>query len=60
MSSLTKTGKRYEELLDEQLKENKKLERINQKIEKLEIIERIGIKEVKSKILDEAKAFKRI
>ena len=60
MSSLTKTGKRYEELLDEQLKENKKLERINQKIEKLEIKERIGIKEVKSKILDEAKAFKRI
>lgn len=60
MSSLTKTGKRYEELLDEQLKENKKLERINQKIEKLEIIERIGIKEVKSKILDEAKAFKRM
>lgn len=60
MSSLTKTGKRYEELLDEQLKENKKLERINKKIEKLEIIERIGIKEVKSKILDEAKAFKRI
>lgn len=60
MPSLTKTGKRYEELLDEQLKENKKLERINQKIEKLEIIERIGIKEVKSKILDEAKAFKRI
>ena len=60
MSSLTKTGKRYEELLDEQLKENRKLERINQKIEKLEIIERIGIKEVKSKILDEAKAFKRI
>ena len=60
MSSLTKTGKRYEELLDEQLKENKKLERVSQKIEKLEIIERIGIKEVKSKILDEAKAFKRI
>ena len=60
MPSLTKTGKRYEELLDEQLKENKKLERINQKIEKLEIIERIGIKEVKSEILDEAKAFKRI
>ena len=60
MPSLTKTGKRYEELLDEQLKENKKLERINQKIEKLEIIERIDIKEVKSKILDEAKAFKRI
>lgn len=60
MPSLTKTGKRYEELLDEQLKENRKLERINQKIEKLEIIERIGIKEVKSKILDEAKAFKRI
>ena len=60
MPSLTKTGKRYEELLEEQLKENKKLERINQKIEKLEIIERIGIKEVKSKILDEAKAFKRI
>ena len=31
MSSLTKIGKRYEELLDELLKENKKLEKIHKK-----------------------------
>ena len=37
MSSLTKIEKRYEELLEE----NKKLEKINQKIEEHEIIEEL-------------------
>ena len=41
MSSLTTTEKRYEELLEKQ----KKLEKINQKIKKHEILERINIKE---------------
>ena len=40
MSSLTKIEKRYEELLEQ----NKKLEKINPKIEKHEIIKRINIK----------------
>ena len=56
MSSLTKIEKRYEELLEEQ----KKLEKINNKIKKHEIIERINIKEIESEILDETKALEKI
>ena len=60
MSSLIKIEKRYEQLLDELLEENKKLEKINRKIEKHEIIERICIKKVESEILDETKALEEI
>ena len=56
LSSLTKIEKRYEELLEE----NKKLEKINQKIEKHEIIEIINIKEIESEILDETKTLEKI
>ena len=56
MSSLTKMEKRYEKLLKELLEEYKKLEKINQKIEKHEIIERINIQETESEILDEKKS----
>ena len=38
MSSLTKIGKRYEELLEELLEKHKKLEKINKRIEKFENI----------------------
>ena len=60
MSRLIKIEKRYEEFLDELLEENKKLEKINKKIEKHEIIERINIKEIESEILDETKALEEI
>ena len=45
---------------DELSEENKELEKINQKIEKHEIIERINIKEIESEILDETKALEEI
>ena len=60
MSSLTKTEKRYEELLEELSEEQKKLKKINKKIEKHEIIGRINIKKIESEILDETKALKEI
>ena len=41
MSSLIKIEKRYKELLEELLKEQKTLEKISQKIEKHEMIERL-------------------
>ena len=44
MSSLIKIEIGYKELVDELLEENKKLEEINQNIEKHEIIERINRK----------------
>ena len=44
MSSLTKMKKRYEELLEELLEEQKELEKIDNKIMKHEIIERLNIK----------------
>ena len=55
MSSLIKIEERYEELLEELLEENKNLEKIYQRIEKHEIIERINIKEIESEIPDETK-----
>ena len=56
MSSLIKIEERYEELLEE----NKNLEKIYQKIEKHEIIERINIKEIESEIPDETKVLEEI
>ena len=41
-------------------KEIKKLEEINKKIEKHEMLERISIKEIESEILDETKALEEI
>ena len=49
-------GKNCEELLEE----HKKLEKINKKIDKYEIIETINIKEIESNILDETKALEEI
>ena len=51
---------RYKELLEELLEEHKKLEKINQKIEKHEIIKRINIKEIELEILDETKVLEKI
>lgn len=45
MSSLTKMKERYVELLGELLEEQKKLEKVNKRIEKHEIIERLDTKE---------------
>ena len=45
---------------DELSEENEELEKINRKIEKHEIIERINIKEIESEILDETKALEEI
>ena len=42
------------------LDENKKLRKINKKIEKHEIIESINIKEIESETLDETKALEEI
>ena len=47
-------------MLDELREENKKLEEINRKTEKHEIIERFNIKEIESEILDERKAPEKI
>ena len=43
MSSLTETEKKYEELSEELLEEHKKLEQINKRIVKHEVIEMINI-----------------
>ena len=43
MSSLTETEKKYEELSEELLEEHKKLEKINKRIVKHEVIEMINI-----------------
>ena len=43
MSSLTETEKKYEELSEELLEEHKKLEKINKRIVKHEVIEMIDI-----------------
>ena len=56
MSSLIKIEKEYEELLDDLLEEQKKLEKTIQKIDKHKVIERINIKEIESEIPDETKA----
>ena len=53
MSSLTKMEKRYEELLDKLSEEQKKLGKIDNKIMKQE---RLNIKEIAPKIVDETKA----
>ena len=45
MSSLTKMKERHVELLGELLEEQKKLEKVNKRIEKHEIIERLDTKE---------------
>ena len=42
------------------LEEQEKLEKINNKIKKHEMIERINIKEIESEILDETKALEEI
>ena len=63
ISSLTKIEKRYEKLLEQLSEEQKKLDKINRKVEKHERIERINIKEetqlvnrIETEILDETKA----
>ena len=63
ISSLTKIEKRYEKLLEQLWEEQKKLDKINRKVEKHERIERINIKEetqlvnrIETEILDETKA----
>ena len=65
--SPTKIEKRYEQLLEKVLEEQNKLEKISNKIEKHEIIERINIKEetelvkrIETEILDETKALEEI
>ena len=60
ISSLIKIEKEYEELLDDLLEEQKKLEKTIQKIDKHKVIERINIKEMESEILDETKALEEI
>ena len=61
MLSLTKIEERYEELLEELLEEQKKkLEKINNKIKKHEVIEKINIKEIESEIIYETKALEKI
>ena len=60
MSSLTKMEKRYEELLEKLLEEHNNLEKINQMIEKHEIIEGINIKEIELEILNETETLEEI
>lgn len=60
ISSLIKIEKEYEELLDDLLEEQKKLEKTIQKIDKHNVIERINIKEMESEILYETKALEKI
>ena len=63
ISSLTKIEKRYEKLSEQLSEEQKKLDKINRKVEKHERIERINIKEetqlvnrIETEILNETKA----
>ena len=55
-----KIEKRYEQLLDEILEEQKKVEKINKKIKKREIIQRLKIKEIEPKMVDETKALEEL
>ena len=55
-----KIEKRYEQLLDEILEEQKKVEKINKKIKKHEIIQRLKMKEIEPKMADETKALEEL
>ena len=55
-----KIEKRYEQLLDEILEEQKKVEKINKKIKKHEIIQRLKMKEIEPKMVDETKALEEL
>ena len=64
MPNSTKIEEAYKELLEELLEEDKKLEKINKRIEKFEILERVDTKEkiklikrIETEILDETKVF---
>ena len=47
-------------MLDEILEEQKKVEKINKKIKKHEIIQRLKIKEIEPKMVDETKALEEL
>ena len=60
MPSLIKIEKSYDELLEELLEDHKKLEKINKRIEKFEILEKVTIKEIGSEIFDKTKLLEEI
>ena len=53
-------GESIDKLTDELLEEKQKLEEIDDRIMKSEVIERLNMKEIKSEILNEIKIFKKI